>query len=59
MAEDETRKGIRKMKKGRAAMGEEGIELAYKIFFYHVYDTGESPDDFLRSVFIALPAREE
>lgn len=37
------------------AMGE-GIELLHRIFS-HVYETGELPDAFLHSVFIALPKK--
>ena len=61
ITKDEIRNGIRRMKKGKAvgpddvavemleAMEDEGIELLYKIL-NHVYDTGELPEDFLRSV---------
>lgn len=68
ITKDEIRNAIRKMKKGKAlgpddvpvelfeAMGEEGIKLLHTIL-NHAYDTGELPDDFLRSVFIALPKK--
>lgn len=37
-------------------MDEEGIKLLCKVLV-HVYDTGELLDNFLRSVFIALPKK--
>lgn len=68
ITKDEIRHSIRKMKKAKAvglddvsiemleALGDEGLELLYKIF-NHIYDTGELPDDFLQSIFIAFPKK--
>ena len=64
----EIRAATGKVKKGKAvgpddvsvemiaAMGDEGIDLLYKIF-NHIYDTGELPGDFLHTLLIASPKK--
>lgn len=68
IAKEEIRKGMKKMKKGKAvgpddvsiemleAMGDEAVDILYKVF-NRIYNTGKLPEDFLRSVLVALPKK--
>ena len=66
--EDEVRIALKKMKSGKAsgpdeipselitALGEIGVEEVTKLL-NSIYDTGKIPDDFKKSVYIALPKK--